>query len=84
MDPATGVNVLHGLRFEDDPERFRRLMDEISQDSAPWALAGLYELQSVIDPRETRDYLKGLLTFHDRRPGGNVGRHRLACWPTSF
>ncbi|MFO0461546.1 MAG: acyl-CoA carboxylase subunit beta [Burkholderiales bacterium] len=84
MDPATGVNVLHGLRFEDDPERFRRLMDEISQDSAPWALAGLYELKSVIDPRETRDYLKRLLTFHDRSPTGNVGRHRLSCWPTSF
>jgi acetyl-CoA carboxylase carboxyltransferase component len=84
MDPATGVNVLHGLRHEDDPERFKRLMDEISQDSAPWALAGLYESKAVIDPRETREYLKQTLAIHSRRPTAGVGAHRLACWPTSY
>ncbi|MGD9942638.1 MAG: acyl-CoA carboxylase subunit beta [Burkholderiaceae bacterium] len=84
MDPATGVNVLHGLRYEDDPERFKRLMDEIAQDSAPWALASLYEIKSVIDPRETRSYLKRVLQIYDRRPSGNIGMHRLAGWPTSY
>lgn len=84
MDPATGVNVLHGLRYEDDPERFKKLMAEIAQESAPWPLAGLYEAKAVIDPRETRQYLLALLQVHSRRPTGGIGAHRLSCWPTSF
>jgi len=84
MDPATGVNVLHGLRREDDPARFAELMEEIARDSAPWPLAGLYESQAVIDPRETRDYLKSILRIHSRRPTGGVGGHRLQYWPTSY
>jgi acetyl-CoA carboxylase carboxyltransferase component len=84
MDPATGVNVLHGLRYEDDPERFQKLMAEIAQDSAPWPLAGLYETQAIIDPRETRAYLGQVLRVHSRRPAQGVGAHRLACWPTSY
>ena len=84
MDPATGVNVLHGLRHEDDPERFKKLMNDITQDSAPWPLAGLYETQAIIDPRETRTWLKQLFRYHSRQPSGGVGAHRLACWPTSY
>ncbi len=84
MDPATGVNVLYGLRREDDPERFQKLMTEIAQDSAPWPLAGLYEAQAIIDPRETRTYLKQVLRVHSRRPTNGVGAHRLNCWPTSY
>ena len=52
MDPAVGVNVLHGVRREDDPERFEQLMNEITQDSSAWALAGLYE--GAIGARSTR------------------------------
>jgi len=84
MDPATAVNVLHGLRREDDPARFDVLMKEIAGESAPWRLAGLYESQAVIDPRETRDYLKSILRVHSRRPTGAVGSHRLQHWPTSY
>lgn len=84
MDPATGVNVMHGIRHEDDPERFKQLMNEISQDSAPWSLAGLYEAKAVIDPRETRSYLLNMLAIHSRKPTGGIGAQRLACWPTSY
>ncbi len=84
MDPATAVNVVHGLKREDDPERFERLAKEISQESAPWPLAGLFETQAVIDPRETREYLKAMLRIRHRTPSGGIGAHRLACWPTSY
>ena len=84
MDPATGVNVLHGLRREDDPERFEKLMKDIAQDSAPWPLAGLYETQAIIDPRETREFLKQVFRYHTRGPANGVGLHRLSCWPTSY
>ncbi|MBO9352976.1 methylmalonyl-CoA carboxyltransferase [Bordetella petrii] len=84
MDPGTAVNVLHGLRHEDDPERFQHLVEQINQDNAPWALASLYEAKDVIDPRDTRTYLARLLEIHTRKPSGGIGAHRLACWPTSY
>ncbi|AOB32760.1 methylmalonyl-CoA carboxyltransferase [Bordetella sp. H567] len=84
MDPGTAVNVLYGLRHEDAPEEFKRRVDEINQDNAPWALAGLYEAKDVIDPRDTRTYLMRLLDIYTRRPSKGIGAHRLACWPTSY
>lgn len=84
MDPATGVNVLYGVKFEDDPERFKQLMNELTQESAPWPIAGLFEIQAVIDPRETRAYLKQILRIRARHPKRGIGSHRLSCWPTSY
>jgi len=84
MDAGTAVNVLHGLRYEDDPVRFLQLVENVSQDNAPWALAALYEIQSVIEPRETRDYLKAVLAVHSRAPSRGIGQHRLSNWPTSY
>ena len=84
MDAGTAVNVLHGLRYEDDPARFQQLVESVTQDNAPWALAALYEIQSVIEPHETRHYIKALLALHSRAPSRGVGNHRLAAWPTSY
>jgi methylmalonyl-CoA decarboxylase subunit alpha len=81
--PAVGVNILYGLKREDDPERFDRLRQELEQDSSAWALAALYEAHAVIDPRDTRGALKRLLEVHCG-PRGVVGRHQLANWPTSY
>jgi methylmalonyl-CoA decarboxylase subunit alpha len=81
--PAVGVNILYGLKREDDPERFDRLRQELEQDSSAWALAALYETHAVIDPRDTRSALKRLLEVHCG-PRGVVGRHQLANWPTSY
>jgi acetyl-CoA carboxylase carboxyltransferase component len=84
MDPRVGVNVLYGLREADDPERFKKLVEEIERDSSAWALAALYEAHAVIDPRETRNYVAEMLAVHSMRPSGGVGQHRLSTWPTSF
>jgi len=84
MDAGTAVNVLHGVRYEDEPERFKQLVESVTQDNAPWALAALYEIQDVIAPHETRDYLKALLAIHSRAPSRGIGQHRLANWPTSY
>ena len=84
MDPAVCVNVLHGVREEDDPERFRALVDEITRDSSAYSIAGLYEVQAVIDPRETRAYIVDALQTHFDRPRGGVGEHLLSNWPTSY
>ncbi len=84
MDPRVGVNVLHGLKRDDDPERFDKLVEEISQDSSAFALAALFESQAVIDPRDTRRFLISALDIHCSGPAKGVGDHLLANWPTSF
>jgi acetyl-CoA carboxylase carboxyltransferase component len=82
MDPSLAVNVLHGVKQAEDPERFRELRDEVARDTSPWALAALYEAHAVIDPRDTRRWLNDMLALH--RGGKGVSEHRLANWPTSY
>jgi acetyl-CoA carboxylase carboxyltransferase component len=84
MDPKVSVNVLYGVKEEDDPERFRALLAEVERDTSPWALAELYEAQHVIDPRDTRAFLIRTLQVHRMRLRNGVGEHRLANWPTSY
>ena len=84
MDPAVSVNVLYGVRREDDPERFKQLVAEVERDTAPWGLAELYEAQDVIDPRDTREFLIRTLEVHRMRLKNGVGEHLLRNWPTSY
>lgn len=81
MEPRLAVNVLHGVRADEEPERFAELAAELDRDTEAWDLAGLYEAQYVIDPRETRDHLARLLEVYQGKP---VGEHLLANWPTTF
>jgi len=84
MDAAVSVNVLYGVKYEDDPERFAQLKAEVERDTAAWGLAELYEAQDVIDPRDTRDYLIRTLEVHRLRMKNGVGEHLLRSWPTSY
>jgi methylmalonyl-CoA decarboxylase subunit alpha len=84
MDPAVSVNVLFGVRYQDDPERFEKLKAEVERDTSAWGLAELYEAQNVIDPRDTRDYLIRTLQVHRTRMKNGVGEHLLRNWPTSY
>lgn len=84
MDPAVSVNVLHGVKYEDDPERFNQLKAEVERDTSAWGLAELYEAQTVLDPRDTRDYLIRTLQVHRLRLKRGVGEHLLRNWPTSY
>ncbi|MGZ5257105.1 MAG: acyl-CoA carboxylase subunit beta [Burkholderiales bacterium] len=84
MDPAVSVNVLYGVRHQDDPERFATLKAEVERDTSAWGLAELYEAQTVIDPRDTRDYLIRTLQVHRLRMKKGIGDHLLRNWPTSY
>jgi acetyl-CoA carboxylase carboxyltransferase component len=84
MDPAVSVNVLYGVRYQDDPERFEQLKAEVERDTSAWGLAELFEAQAVIDPRETREYLIRTLQVHRLRMKNGVGEHLLRNWPTSY
>lgn len=84
MDPRLSVNVLYGVREDEDPARFAELAAKVEQDSSAWDLAGFYEAQAVIDPRETRAWLIRMIEVHRARMTNGVGEHLLANWPTSF
>lgn len=84
MNPRTAVMVVHGVKEEDDPERFKTLLAEMSRNGGAYDLAAVYGVKEVLDPRETREYLKETLEIHELRLSGGIGQHRLANWPTSF
>ena len=77
MDPRASVNVLYGVKEQDDPEKFKQLIAEVERDTTPWELARLCEAQHVIDPRDTRDFLIRMLQVHRKRLKNGVGEHRL-------
>ena len=84
MDPTVAVNVVHGVQRDQQPERFDELRSSIERDSSAYDLASIYSAQAVIDPRETRQYLKRLLEVHRRRTTRGIARHALAGWPTTL
>jgi acetyl-CoA carboxylase carboxyltransferase component len=86
MDPSVAVNVLHGKGGANgeapDAKEMEALKREVSRDTSAWALAALYEAQAVLDPRDTRQWLKDMLALHRRVK--TVSEHHLANWPTSY
>lgn len=81
MDPATGVNVVHGVSRQTDPERFEELFQEFSRGTEPWGAATHFGLNDVIDPADTRGFLVRQI---EARRGSGVGKHMLANWPTNY
>ncbi|MBX9810833.1 MAG: methylmalonyl-CoA carboxyltransferase [Burkholderiales bacterium] len=84
MNPRTAVTVVHGIKEEDDPERFAKLLADMARTGGAYDLAAVYGVKEVLDPRETREYLKETLDTHTLRLSSGVGQHRLANWPTSY
>ncbi|MGE0310781.1 MAG: acyl-CoA carboxylase subunit beta [Lautropia sp.] len=84
MDPNVAVNVIHGVRHEDDPARFAALREDIARDSSAYDLAGIMSAQAVLDPRESRRWITRLLEVHQRRPTRGIGRHLMGNWPTTY
>ncbi len=84
MAPETGINVVHNLRKEDDPKRFAELVKAMDKDTEPWGAAGIFNVQDIIEPEKTREWLIRMLDYHFNHQTGGVGRHLMHCWPTSY
>jgi len=84
MAPETGVNVVFNLRKEDDLAKFTEKFNILNRDTEPWSAAGIFNLNDVIDPTNTRIWLMTMLDFHQNQTTGGVGQHRMHCWPTSY
>jgi acetyl-CoA carboxylase carboxyltransferase component len=82
MDPTFAVKVVHDLSPVDPG--FDAAFAQMSKDSEPWDIAGIYAVQSVIEPHTTRDYLIRMLDVHRLRMSGGVGQHLMRSWPTSY
>ena len=59
MNPRTAVMVVHGVKEEDDPARFAKLLVEMARNGSRYDLAAVYGVKDVLDPRETREYPEG-------------------------
>jgi acetyl-CoA carboxylase carboxyltransferase component len=84
MAPETGVNVVYNLRKEDDPEKFAELLGLMDKDTEPWEAAGIFNVNDIIEPAKTRDWLIRMLDYHLDYQSGGVGKHLMHSWPTSY
>ena len=83
MKPEFGAQVVFGVG-PDDPEKFKETVEKMSKGTTPYDMAAIYTAQNVIDPRDTRDYLKRTLAVHRLRLTNGVGEHLMRTWPTSY
>lgn len=81
-DPA--INVVYNLKKEDNPERFDQLLEEMNKNTEPWDAAGIFGVNEIIDPAETRSFLIRMLEIFSNRRTHGIGKHRMHCWPTSY
>ncbi len=81
MDPSFAVRVVHGL--SPGEPGYDAAFQQMNKDSEPWDIAGIYAVQSIIEPHATRDYLIRMLEVHRLRPTGGIGQHLMRSWPTS-
>lgn len=84
MHPKSAAHIVHRVDPESNPEEYSVRLDEMARDNSAYALASVFGAQDVIDPRDTRDFLKSGLEFHERRLTGGIGDHLLSVWPTSY
>jgi acetyl-CoA carboxylase carboxyltransferase component len=82
LEPA--VNVVFGVKKEDNPDKFHDLLVQMAKDTEPWGAAGIFGVNEIIDPAETRDFLIRMLDFHRNRRRGGISQHLLNNWPTSY
>lgn len=83
MKPEFGAKVVFGVD-EDEPEKFQEAVAKMAKGTTAYDMAAVYTAHNVIDPRDTRDYLKRMLDVHRLRLTNGVGQHLLRLWPTSF
>jgi hypothetical protein len=83
MKPEFGAKVVFGVS-EDEPEKFAAAVAQMNKGSTPYDMAAIYTAQNVIDPRDTREYLKRTLGVHRLRLTNGVGEHLMRTWPTSY
>jgi len=84
MDPRHAVTIVHGVKRDDDPDRYDALLDEMAKETSAYEMASPYNGHIVIMPERTRDTLAELLDSAGLRMTAGVGEHLMRTWPTSY
>ena len=87
MAPEAGVNVVYARKLADSPDpeaEKQRLIEQWRIDCAPWRAAGLYMIDDVIDPRETRHNIVHAINLARTGRDRGMSKRLMADWPTSF
>lgn len=84
MDPRSAVGVVYGIDPETEPDQYAEKLSEMAKESTGYDVARVYGVEDVIDPADTREYLKRALEDHELTRTGGVGEHLLRTWPTSY
>ena len=84
MDPRHAVTIVHGVKQEDDPQRYAELLAQMSHDTSAYEMASAYNGHMVILPEQTRDTLGRLLDGLALGLTDGVGEHLMRTWPTSY
>ena len=85
MDPAVGVNVVHAKDIAEarDGEAIRgQKIQEWTLGHEPWGAAGIMNLDEIIDPAQTRQWLTEALHRFQVHPPQQGQTKELASWPT--
>lgn len=83
MDPSHGATIVYGVSESEDPEKFRTAREEMAKDTSAYEAAAVFSVNDVIDPRDTRQYLKRALEVHSLESRGGVGEGHMRAWPTT-
>src|SRR5690554_3743799 len=83
MEPVYAVQVVTWGR-EIDPAERDAMQAAMEKQNDVWGMAEMYAVQSVIDPRQTREYLIRMLEVHTMRTTSGVGKHHMCAWPTTY
>ncbi len=84
MDPRHAVSIVHGVKREENPDRFDELLADMAKDTSAYAMAAPYNGHIVIMPEQTRATLRELLESAGLHLTGGVGEHLMRTWPTSY
>jgi acetyl-CoA carboxylase carboxyltransferase component len=87
VSPEIAANVVFGGKVpatERDKHEWEKLVQQMVDDASPYGAAGMHYIHDVIDPLETRDYIRRVLKITQGARNNGVGKHRLANWPTKF
>ena len=85
MDPGVGVNVVHArdIAEAEDPDQVRQqYINEWTLGHEPWGAANIMNLDEIIDPADTRQWLTEAIHRFKVSPPPQGTTKELASWPT--
>ena len=81
MDPAIAADVVYGNLPDEEKQK---KVEKMIADTSPYPAAGLYWIQDIINPYDTRKYIISVLDIVRDSESQGMSKHLLANWPKKF